>query len=198
MTKISKKNRLNSGRKFSSKLPLTSRNSFHQASLIRERELTEHTSSFALIRSISYSCRIANRKSKPLPVLEAVRFPSLPVSSSLTEDHKRMIRCVRKIQLIVARNRFQVRERDRCEKTRHSLLLRLLLASKKALRCAGRPRTVLSRTHQHDDENQRITTKVNEREERKAWTEQFSHLELNIPLGNTFLVRAKTERSRRS
>ena len=27
---------------------------------------------------------------------------------SLTEDHKRMIRCVRKIQLIVAQNRFQV------------------------------------------------------------------------------------------
>ncbi|CAF3923155.1 unnamed protein product, partial [Rotaria sp. Silwood1] len=26
----------------------------------------------------------------------------------LTEDHKRMIRCIRKMQLIVARNRFQV------------------------------------------------------------------------------------------
>ncbi len=30
--------------------------------------------------------------------------------SSLTEDHKRMIRCVRKMQLIVARNRFQVKK----------------------------------------------------------------------------------------
>lgn len=29
---------------------------------------------------------------------------------SLTEDHKRMIRCIRKIQLIVARKRFQVFE----------------------------------------------------------------------------------------
>jgi hypothetical protein len=27
----------------------------------------------------------------------------------LTEDHKRMIRCIRKMQLIVARNRFQVK-----------------------------------------------------------------------------------------
>ena len=52
---------------------------------------------------------------------------------SLTEDHKRMIRCVRKMQLIVARNRFQV---QKSFISFHSMNHSLLVASEKTVRCS--------------------------------------------------------------
>ena len=42
--------------------------------------------------------------------------------SSLTEDHKRMIRGVRKMQLIVARKQFQVNEYVQCRTSFVSLI----------------------------------------------------------------------------
>ena len=40
------------------------------------------------------------------------QFLSLSLDASLNEDHKRLIRCIRQIQLLVARKHFQVRHRN--------------------------------------------------------------------------------------
>jgi hypothetical protein len=51
---------------------------------------------------IVVTCKIDNRSNY------CTTFLLLVDRSSLTEDHKRMIRCIRQMQLIIARKRFQV------------------------------------------------------------------------------------------
>ncbi|UJR22272.1 hypothetical protein I4U23_025332 [Adineta vaga] len=66
---------------------------------------------------------------------------------SLTEDHKRMIRCVRKMQLIVARNRFQIARkpydvRDVLEQYSHghiNMMMRIKELQRKIEHTIGKP-----------------------------------------------------------